>query len=177
VQSGTSSHEGFMAFQTRNTNGGRYEQLRITSNDGVVFNEGGHGFNDFRVESDAVSDIFLVDASANAVAIKNPQGGNLVNFVPDTGWDDVLTTDGVQCYTGTAFIGGPGSHAVCWFTATWAFGDGQVSIQADSSYAGQGISFQWVSAGGSSGTLQVKSTTNSSANYENARVRYYRNML
>jgi len=135
------------------------------------------GNYDFRVESDSVSDIFLVDAENNAVAIKQPQGGNLVNFVPDTGWDDVLTTDGVQCYTGTAFIGGPGSHAVCWFTATWAFGDGQVSIQADSGYNGQGISFQWISAGGTSGTLQVKSTANSSGNYENAKVRYYRNMI
>ena len=151
--------------------------LQLDGSNGAIFNDGGSSTRDFRVESDAVSDIFLVDASDNAVAIKQVRGGNLVNFVPDTGWDDVLTTDGVQCYTGTAFIGGPGSHAVCFFTATWAFGDGQVSIQSDSGYSGQGISFQWVSAGGTSGTLQVKSNANNSANYENAKVRYYRQMI
>jgi len=69
VQSGTSSHEGFMAFQTRNTNGGRYEQLRIASNDGVVFNEGGHGFNDFRVESDGNAHAIFLDASTDVVDI------------------------------------------------------------------------------------------------------------
>ena len=142
----------------------------------VIINDDSEN-SDFRVESDGVSDIFVVDAGANAVGIKQIQGGNLVSFTADGSWHDVLTTDANQAYNGTAIISGPGSHATCIFTATYSFGNGDVDIQSSSSYNNQGISFRWIAASGSSGTLQVKSSVNSSSNNEHAKVRYFRHML
>jgi hypothetical protein len=73
---------GNMSFYQPNTaDNGYVQQIRMTNDVGVTINEGGADL-DFRVESDAYSHMFFLDASTSVISVGNAQGYSNVTSIP-----------------------------------------------------------------------------------------------
>jgi len=85
----TGDHDGFMAFQTRNTGGTRNEQLRLDSQNGFHYNSQQVSGLDFKVSSDNQEHMLFVDASTDRVGV----GASAPQALLDVEYDNATLFD------------------------------------------------------------------------------------
>lgn len=97
VQPVYNNFAGRMVFQTRNSNGTYYEQMRLDSESGLLFNSQGDSFLDFSINSDSHAPFFKLDAGNNKLRVGSYQN--------DDGNTMTVGLSGSQTYPSTSAEG------------------------------------------------------------------------
>ncbi|WED25146.1 tail fiber domain-containing protein [Roseobacter phage CRP-902] len=118
VQPAYNTFAGQMVFQTRKSNGTYYEQLRLDSEAGALFNSQGDNFFDFTINSDSYTPFFKLDAGANKLRVgsyQNDDGNTMTVGLSGSQTYVTNATEGQLAISTVNNVNGNNQHAGLFF--------------------------------------------------------------
>ena len=164
VMKAAGDHDGFMAFQTRRTDGTRQEQLRLDSASGPVLNQDQLSGFDFKVKTSGNANMLFVDGANDRVGIGTATTN--VELTVDGSISNLGTYDGAYYYspyelpTTSVASNSPRYIILCRINSSGRFINGTIyGARSTASSATRTARYDVAVAVNSSGTIQHANVT------------------